>query len=138
VPYLATGATSFDGFDAWLRADPVNRDDALFLLDRLEAGNCTTSSTPQVNAYHRISTHTTASAIDLTGWSLHDAAGGRFRPREGNIAIIVKSIDQLVRGGIRECHRFTRGPVATLFRPPLFRIKIQNARWDRGTGTLRC
>ncbi|NUP04256.1 MAG: hypothetical protein HOW59_40645, partial [Nonomuraea sp.] len=36
VPYLATGAASFDGFDAWLRADPVNRDDALFLLDKLE------------------------------------------------------------------------------------------------------
>jgi len=39
VPFLATGATSFDGFDAWLRADPVNRDDAIFLLDRLEHGN---------------------------------------------------------------------------------------------------
>lgn len=39
VPFLATGATSFDAFDAWLRADPVNRDDALFLLDRLEHGN---------------------------------------------------------------------------------------------------
>ncbi|NUS06063.1 MAG: lamin tail domain-containing protein [Nonomuraea sp.] len=39
VPYLATGATDFDGFDAWLRADPVNRDDALFLLDTLEHGN---------------------------------------------------------------------------------------------------
>jgi hypothetical protein len=39
VPYLATGATSLDGFDAWLHADPVHRDDALFLLDRLEAGN---------------------------------------------------------------------------------------------------
>jgi endonuclease YncB( thermonuclease family) len=39
VPYLATGAAGFDGFDAWLRADPVNRDDAVFLLDRLEAGN---------------------------------------------------------------------------------------------------
>jgi hypothetical protein len=39
VPYLASGFPSFDGFDAWLRADPVNRDDALFLLDRLEPGN---------------------------------------------------------------------------------------------------
>ena len=39
VPYLATGATDFDGLDAWLRADPVHRDDALFLLDRLETGN---------------------------------------------------------------------------------------------------
>jgi hypothetical protein len=39
VPYLAAGFTDFDGFDAWLRADPVHRDDALFLLDRLEPGN---------------------------------------------------------------------------------------------------
>ena len=39
VPYLATGATSLDGFDSWLRADPVNRDDALFFLDRGESGN---------------------------------------------------------------------------------------------------
>ena len=39
VPFLATGAANLDGFDAWLRADPVNRDDALFLLDRLEHGN---------------------------------------------------------------------------------------------------
>jgi endonuclease YncB( thermonuclease family) len=39
VPFLATGAPNFDGFDAWLRADPVNRDDALFLLTRLEHGN---------------------------------------------------------------------------------------------------
>ncbi|MEU1726015.1 lamin tail domain-containing protein [Nonomuraea sp. NPDC005692] len=39
VPYLATGAANLDGFDAWLRADPVNRDDAVFLLDRLEHGN---------------------------------------------------------------------------------------------------
>jgi endonuclease YncB( thermonuclease family) len=39
VPFLATGATDLNGFDAWLRADPVNRDDALFLLDRLEHGN---------------------------------------------------------------------------------------------------
>jgi hypothetical protein len=39
VPYLAAGFTDFDGFDGWLRADPVHRDDALFLLDRLEPGN---------------------------------------------------------------------------------------------------
>jgi endonuclease YncB( thermonuclease family) len=39
VPYLATGAEDFDGFDGWLRADPVARDDELFLLDRLEPGN---------------------------------------------------------------------------------------------------
>jgi hypothetical protein len=39
VPYLAAGFQDFDGFDGWLRADPVHRDDALFLLDRLEPGN---------------------------------------------------------------------------------------------------
>lgn len=39
VPYLAEGFPSFDGFDAWLRADPVHRDDALFLIDKLERGN---------------------------------------------------------------------------------------------------
>ncbi|MGP3910093.1 lamin tail domain-containing protein [Nonomuraea sp. 10N515B] len=39
VPYLAAGFPDFDGFDAWLRADPVHRDDELFLLDKLERGN---------------------------------------------------------------------------------------------------
>jgi len=39
VPYLAAGFVDFNGFDAWLRADPVNRDDEVFLLDRLERGN---------------------------------------------------------------------------------------------------
>ena len=39
VPYLAAGNTGFDGFDAFLPADPVNGDDKLFLLDRLEPGN---------------------------------------------------------------------------------------------------
>ena len=39
MPYFAAGFTDFDGFDAWLRADPVHRDDELFLLDRLEPGN---------------------------------------------------------------------------------------------------
>lgn len=36
VPYLAAGFSDFDGFDAWLRADPIHRDDELFLLDKLE------------------------------------------------------------------------------------------------------
>jgi hypothetical protein len=39
VSYLASGFGDFDSFDAWLRADPVNRDDELFLLDTLEHGN---------------------------------------------------------------------------------------------------
>ncbi|MCK2220094.1 lamin tail domain-containing protein [Actinomadura sp. ATCC 31491] len=39
VPYLAEGFTDFSHFDAWLRADPVHRDDQLFLLDKLERGN---------------------------------------------------------------------------------------------------
>jgi len=34
VPYLAAVKTSLDCSDAWLRTDPVNRDNALFLLDR--------------------------------------------------------------------------------------------------------
>jgi hypothetical protein len=38
VPYLASHS-NFDAFDAWLRQDPVNRDDELFLLDRSERGN---------------------------------------------------------------------------------------------------
>ncbi|GAA2709925.1 thermonuclease family protein [Actinoplanes palleronii] len=37
VPYLAAGHTGFDDFDAWLRDDPVNRDDRVFRLDTLEA-----------------------------------------------------------------------------------------------------
>ena len=36
VPYLAEGASGFDGFDAWLRADPVNRDDQIVLVGRTE------------------------------------------------------------------------------------------------------
>jgi Lamin Tail Domain len=39
VPYLASGAPDFDGFDAWLRADPIHRDDKLFLLGLQEDGN---------------------------------------------------------------------------------------------------
>lgn len=39
VPYLSAGFLDFDQFDAWLRADPVHRDDAIFLLNRLEPGN---------------------------------------------------------------------------------------------------
>jgi endonuclease YncB( thermonuclease family) len=40
VPYLAAGNTTFDAFDAWLRADPVDRDDTIFLLqDPPEPGN---------------------------------------------------------------------------------------------------
>lgn len=39
VPFLAAGNTNFDGFDAWLRADPVDRDDRLLLLNTGEPGN---------------------------------------------------------------------------------------------------
>lgn len=41
VPYLAAGNTTFDAFDAWLREDPVNRDDTIFrlALDPPEPGN---------------------------------------------------------------------------------------------------
>ncbi|MBU2665086.1 lamin tail domain-containing protein [Actinoplanes bogorensis] len=39
VSYLAAGNSDFDGFDTWLRADPVHRDDKLFRLDTLEPAN---------------------------------------------------------------------------------------------------
>jgi hypothetical protein len=126
VPYLASGFGDFDGFDAWLRADPVHRDDELFLLDKLERGNMhdvvrgvgqqiqltvwpedfIISPDPpaggggtgprQVAAGdvlivaalpdpvgtdrgHELVTllNTTAASVDLTGWGLVDAAGGR-------------------------------------------------------------
>ena len=128
VPFLGTGATDLDGFDAWLRADPVNRDDELFLLDpaRLERGNMhdviraaghqiqltswpedfvispdpappgTQTKPAPVTAGdvlvvaalpdpvgtdrgHELLTllNTTSTGIDVTGWTLVDAAGGR-------------------------------------------------------------
>lgn len=39
VPFLAAGSTGFDGFDAWLRDNPVDRDDTLLLLNPVEPGN---------------------------------------------------------------------------------------------------
>jgi Lamin Tail Domain len=136
VPYLASGFGDFSGFDAWLRADPVNRDDELFLLDPLERGNMHdvvrgvgqqlqltvwpedfiispdppagggSTGPGQVAAgdvlivaalpdpvgvdrgNERITLlNTTAAAIDLGGWGLMDAAGGR------------KNLDGTVTGG---------------------------------------
>jgi endonuclease YncB( thermonuclease family) len=128
VPFLATGAADFDGFDAWLRADPVNRDDELFLLDpdKLERGNLhdvirASGHQLQLTAWpedfvispdpappgtptkpapvtagdvlilaalpdpvgldrgNELLTllNTTPKPVDLTGWNLVDAAGGR-------------------------------------------------------------
>ncbi|MEV0235276.1 lamin tail domain-containing protein [Nonomuraea sp. NPDC050786] len=126
VPYLAAGFTDFDGFDAWLRADPVNRDDEVFLLGKLERGNLhdvikgagqqirltlwpeefviapdpaqpgTSVKPPLVAAGdllimaalpdpagadlgHETVTllNLTPGPIDLAGWALSDAAGGR-------------------------------------------------------------
>jgi hypothetical protein len=125
VPYLAAGFTDLNGFDTWLRADPVNRDDALFLLDRQEHGNIhdvvrgagqqiqltvwpedfiitpdppppgaptrprlaagdllVVAALPDpvgVDRGHETITllNTTAAPVDLTGWALADAAGGR-------------------------------------------------------------
>jgi hypothetical protein len=126
VPYLASGFPDFDGFDAWLRADPVNRDDELFLLDKLERGNLhdvVRGIGPQIQLTvwpedfiispdppaggggtgpgqvgvgevlivaalpdpvgtdrgHELVTlvNTTPAVIDLAGWTLADAAGGR-------------------------------------------------------------
>ena len=128
VPYLASGFTTFDDFDAWLRADPVNRDDGLFLLGRLERGNLHdviratgqqiqltvwpedfiispdpappgTPTGPQPIAPGEVVIvavlpdpvgadrgrelvtllNTTPATIELAGWSLVDAAGGRMR-----------------------------------------------------------
>ncbi|WP_459803647.1 lamin tail domain-containing protein [Herbidospora sp. RD11066] len=39
VPYFAAGFTTFDQFDTWLRADPVHRDDAVWLIEKQERGN---------------------------------------------------------------------------------------------------
>jgi Lamin Tail Domain len=126
VPYFAAGFTSFDGFDAWLRADTVNRDDELFLLHISEHGNMhdvirgagqhiqltvwpedfiisPDPAPPGAPTGPRLAVagdvlivaalpdpvgvergnelvtmlNTTASPIDLTGWGLVDAAGGR-------------------------------------------------------------
>jgi len=126
VPYLAAGYATFDDFDAWLRADAVHRDDALFLLDRAEYGNlhdviAAAGHTVRLTVWpeqfiispdpappgaptdprpvaagevlivaalpnpvgtdrgHELVTllNTTAAGIDLSGWGLMDAAGGR-------------------------------------------------------------
>jgi endonuclease YncB( thermonuclease family) len=125
VPYLASGFGDFDGFDGWLRADPVHRDDELFLIETLERGNMhdvvrgvgqqlrltvwpedfiispdppaggggtgpgrvagevlIVAALPDpvgVDRGHEVVTllNTTASSIDLGGWGLVDAAGGR-------------------------------------------------------------
>ncbi len=126
VPYLAAGFLDFDGFDSWLRADPVNRDDAILLLDEPQeqanlhdvisasghtirltrrperfvilpdppAGPVPPAPAPVSGAVVVVAAlpdpvgadqgaetvtllNTTAGAIDLTGWTLVDAAGGR-------------------------------------------------------------
>jgi hypothetical protein len=125
VPYLAAGFPNFDSFDAWLRADPVHRDDELFLIETLERGNMhdvvrgvgqqlrltvwpedfiispdppaggggtgtgrvagevlIVAALPDpvgADRGHELVTllNTTASSIDLGGWGLVDAAGGR-------------------------------------------------------------
>jgi endonuclease YncB( thermonuclease family) len=131
VPYLASGFGDFDGFDAWLRADPVHRDDEIFRLDRLERGNLHdviraagdrvqltvwpedfiiapdpaipgTPTTPPPSASGDVLilaalpdpagtdrgnelitlVNTTAGPVDLTGWTVADAGGGRM-PLDG-------------------------------------------------------
>jgi hypothetical protein len=145
VPYLAAGFPSFDGFDAWLRADPVHRDDKLFLLDRNEHGNIhdvvhgagqqvqltvwpekfiidpdpAPPGTPTgpglvaagdvlivaalpdpvgVDRGNELVTllNTTAAPIDLAGWGLVDAAGGR-QDLDGTIA--GGAVVQITAGG---------------------------------------
>jgi endonuclease YncB( thermonuclease family) len=127
VPYLAAGFPDFDGFDTWLRADPKDRDDELFLLDRGEHGNMhdvvrgagqtiqltvwpedfiispdPALAAPGVQPVERVAVadvlivaalpdpagpdagaesvtllNRSPAAVDLTGWALSDAAGGR-------------------------------------------------------------
>ena len=59
VSYLAAGSSDLDGFDTWLRADPVHRDDALWLLDRGERGNL-----------HDV-IQASGSSVQLTAWPEH-------------------------------------------------------------------
>jgi endonuclease YncB( thermonuclease family) len=125
VPYLAAGFPDFNSFDAWLRDDPVHRDDELFLIETLERGNMhdvvrgvgqqlrltvwpedfiispdppaggggtgpgriagevlIVAALPDpagVDRGHELVTllNTTPTSIDLGGWGLVDAAGGR-------------------------------------------------------------
>ncbi|WP_043627634.1 lamin tail domain-containing protein [Nonomuraea candida] len=152
VPYLAAGFTDFDGFDGWLRADPVNRDDELFLIPTLERGNLhdvvrgagqqiqlttwpedfiispdpagpgTPVKPPLVKAGDLLIVaalpdpagadlgresvtllNLTPAAIDLAGWALTDAAGGRRELTgtiEGGAALRV-TLDGAVRLGNR-------------------------------------
>jgi hypothetical protein len=141
VAYLSAGFTDFNAFDTWLRADPVNRDDELFLLATLERGNMhdvVQAGTQQIQlttwpedfiispdpaapgsvieppnvatgdivivaalpapaapdrGHERVTLlNTTASLIDLTGWALADAAGGR-QALSGTIA--AGAVDQI-------------------------------------------
>ncbi|WP_157251315.1 lamin tail domain-containing protein [Nonomuraea typhae] len=84
VPYLASGRPTLDGFDAWLREDPVNRDDQLFLLERGEYGNM-----------HDI-VRATGHEIQLTAWPEDfiispDPAppGAPIRPRPAAIGAVL-------------------------------------------------
>ena len=129
VPYLAAGFPDFDGVDSWLRADPKDRDDELFLLDRGEHGDMhdvvrgagqTIQLTvwpedfiirpdpapvvpgpqpvqpavaadvllvavlpdptgPHAGAESVTLLNASPAAVDLAGWALSDAAGGRQR-----------------------------------------------------------
>ena len=145
VPYLASGFPDFDGFDAWLRADPVHRDDELFRLDTLERANMhdvvlgvdeqillavwpedfIISPDPPVggggtgpgqvavgdvlivaalpfpagvDGGQELVTlvNTTAASIDLTGWGLVEATGGR---QELSGAIIGGGVVQVTASG---------------------------------------
>ncbi|TYB66199.1 hypothetical protein FXF51_17765 [Nonomuraea sp. PA05] len=150
VPYLAAGFPDFDGFDAWLRADPVNRDDELFLIPKLERGNLhdvvrgsgqqiqltmwpedfiispdpappgTPVKPPLVAAGDVIIVaalpdpvgadrgnetvtllNRTSGTLDLGGWALTDAAGGR-KPLTGGIdggAALRVTLDSAVQLG---------------------------------------
>ena len=99
VPYLASGFTDFDSFDAWLRADPVHRDDELFFViaGRRERHNL-----------HDV-VHGSGQQLQLTSWpeefvlSPDPPPGGGTWPRQpaaGDVLIVAALPDPTgVQGG---------------------------------------
>ena len=73
VPYLAAGFSDFDGFDGWLRADPIHRDDRLFLLTAGEHGNLHDVIGTDRGKETVTLVNTTPAAVDLAGWWLAGA-----------------------------------------------------------------
>lgn len=91
APYFVLGHTNFDGLDAWLRADPRNRDDRLLLPAppvatpppvrvgtgdvRIVAALVNLLQVPERGHETVTLLNTTAGGLDLAGWSIADASG---------------------------------------------------------------